>query len=382
MFFQNATLSRIHWFIKFGLTAYGPLFAARRYRRLDRSGKLLTGRCHQIQIIDNFDPTLTLIISTGTGLLLLRNGYLYKLLSSMGYIFGSTIANGRFYFLHLIQFEGNYRHTEETFRRGEIYSVAISDILEINAGQRLHYRREYSEPDLLYAQCDSTGDHLYCVDYRGRLSKFPFAKNGSLDIAGAKHVMLNRAADGTPLVKYSYTHFNSISVKGDRVVIGAHCRKAWTGQFSKIYTIPATLDVDAIQIHQTRHIHAHDVTVARNTLFTNDSKNHRITVNKKPFFNLEDAMQPMYLRGLSVLKDRVLVGASLRSEDRKARNRERARINAICMLDNTGKIIQKVELNASQIYAILTLSERDYTISTFESMDYENEFDMDRILRG
>lgn len=362
-------------FFQFGYRAYRPRFAELRFDYLNARGGLLRGHCSAFQDGLDVDKDLVALVSTGRGLMLLRQGRLHRLFRCMGYIFGMTLLGDRVYFLHLVQVEGNYKHSEETYRRSEIYSFALSDALSIQDGQKLSIRREYTELGVLYSYCNASDSALYVIDYLGRLSVFGLASDGRLDRQTVRHVMINRHINGAPLRHYAYTHFNAVSVAGQKVFMGAHGRKANSGQFSGMFTIDRSLDPGSIGYTPTPFVHAHDGLVANGDLYFCDSRNGALVRNgERVYVNTSG-----FMRGLSVMKDRLLVGISLNSDRRAARNRETKGANLLVLLDRDGNVLHEMRTNTAQIYRTLVLSEPDYTVSSFAS-ETESTPDLTRIL--
>jgi hypothetical protein len=352
-------------FFKFGVRAYRPKIAEEYYDWRDRRGTLLKGPCRELQADLALDRDITALVASGTGLLLLRDGRLLKLFDSMGYIFGMTVLSGRVYLLHLVQVEGNYKHTEETYRRSEIYSLPIDEIMAAQPGDSLRPRREYREKGVLYSYCNAHGGLLYVVDYLGRLSVFEPDADGHLDDGRVRHVMANRHFDGSPLRRYAYTHFNTVSVAGDRVFLGAHGRRAHSGQFSGIYTLGTNLDPASLAHVATPFVHAHDTLVGDGDLYSCDSRNGTLVKNGAKLF----VDRSGFMRGLSVLDDRILVGLSVNRNRRGDRNRETAGENQLIQLNAQGRETARAGIRSSQIYRILTLSEPDRTVSSVVAPD-------------
>jgi hypothetical protein len=352
-------------FFQFGYRAYRPRFTELKYDRLARRNRLFRGPCSIVNETLGLRSDLTALISTGTGLLLMRDGKLYKIFDSIGNMFGMTIIADRVYLLHVIQSEGNYKHSEETYRRSEIYSVALADVLSIQPGQHLEMRRELSETRVLYAYCNAYDGRLYAVDYLGRLSVFGVDADGRLDHEGARHVMINRHLDGSPLRYYAYTHFNSVSITGDKIILGAHGRKAHSGQFSGVHTISHDLDPASIRHIPTPYVHAHDMMIADGDFYACDSRNGVLIRNGDKFFVDHGG----FMRGLSVLEDGYLVGQSVKSDVRADRNRQSASGNQITHVGRNGEVLAKANLFGSQVYNILVLSEPDLTVSSLAPAD-------------
>jgi len=345
---------------RFGYRAYVPFFAEQKYRYLDHRNQLLQGPCSVLTEDLGLGRGLFCLIATGTGLLLVREGRLEKVFDSMGNIFGLTLLAGRIYINHVIHAEGNYKNTEESYRRSEIYSVSVEQLANLAPGEHLEVRRELSETGVLYAYCNSHNGKLYSVDYLGQLSVFEVDQEGRIDHAGARSCMINRHLDGSPLHHYAYTHINCVSVTSDKVILGAHGRKAHTGQFSKIYTIDLDLDPASIRYTSTPYVHAHDVLIAGGDFYACDSRNRALIRNGEKLF----VDSTGFLRGLSVLEDGYLVGHSIRSTRRSERNRESAFHNQIVRLDRKGKLVARATLTSSQVYNLLVLSETDFTVSS------------------
>jgi hypothetical protein len=347
-------------FFQFGYRAYLPRFVEQKYHYLDRRNRLFRGPCSTLTQDLGLGRDLVAVISTGTGLLLMREGRLDKVFDSMGNMFGLTLLAGRVYMLHVVQAEGNYKHSEESYRRSEIYSVPVEQLVNLAPGEHLELRREHSELRVLYAYCNSHDGKLYAVDYLGRLSVFEVDGDGRLNHESARHVMINRHLDGAPLRYYAYTHFNSVSVTSDKVILGAHGRKAHSGQYSKVHTIDLDLDPASIRHMPTPYVHAHDMMVARGDFYACDSRNGVLIHNGKRLF-----VDPGgFMRGLSVLEDGYLVGQSVKSDRRSDRNRVSASGNQVVRLDRNGDVVAKADLMGSQVYNILTLSETDYSMSS------------------
>ena len=356
-------------FFQFGYRAYRPRFAELKYKYSVRRDRIFRGVCELVGKDVGLSNDLVALLATGTGLMLMRHNTLYRLCESMGYMFGMTILGNRAYLLHLIQTEGNYKHTEETFRQSEIYSIPVDQLMQVQIGDRLDLRREYSEQRVLYSHCNTYDGRLYVIDYLGRLSVFEVDEDGRLDVAGARHVMMNRHLDGTPLRNYAYTHYNSISIAGNKIFVGAHGRKAHSGQFSSVYSIDLDLDPASIRFFPTPFVHAHDMLIANGDFYACDSRNGILIRNERRLFVDREG----FMRGLSVLKDRCLIGQSVKSDRRGDRNREVISGNQLVELDKDGAILGRAELFSSQIYSLMVLSEPDYTVSVFGAGDETQE---------
>ena len=356
-------------FLAYGYRAYQPLIASLRFRRNERKGTLLAGCCRSVPRIHDFTTDHVVLVATGTGLLLARRSSVYKLFDSIGYIFGMTIVGSRVFFLHLVQVEGNHKHSEETYRRSEIYSASLDDILRIEPEDKLQVVREYSEEGVLYSFCNSWGNTVYAIDYLGRLSLFEVNPDGSLDTAGAKHFMVNRHFDRSPLISYSYTHFNSVSVHGDTVFLGAHGRKAWTGRFSGIYCVSKELREETLRYIPTPFVHSHDTIVVGGDLYVCDSKNSALVRNDRRLFVAEGA----FMRGLSIAENDIIVGLSGTKRNRRDRNQETESENVIVFLNRDGVENQKAVFRSSQIYNnLLLISEDDYSVSELAARRYSH----------
>jgi hypothetical protein len=348
-------------FFQFGYRAYRPRIAEEKFHYRERRNRLLRGPCRLLQENLGFKGSHTALVSSGTGLLIMRDNRLYKAFDSMGYIFGMTVIGDRVYLLHLVQVEGNYKHSEETYRRSEIYSARIEDLKALEPGQHLDIRREHTEKRVLFSQCNSHGGKLYVVDYLGRLSVYGINDDGTLDHDHARHVMVNRHFNGAPLRYYAYTHFNCVSVSGDKVVLGAHGRKAHSGQFSGFFTIDLDLDPESIAYVPTPFVHAHDMLVAGQDIVACDSRNGVLVRNGEKLH--VDAAG--FMRGLSITAEGYLVGISVKSDRRSDRNKETTGGNHIIELAADGSVLSRASLLGSQIYDILELERPDLTVSQF-----------------
>ena len=364
-------------FFQFGYNAYRSLISKYRFEAAMKKNRAIWGECRTIHEAVDMPKDLTVAISSGAGLFLLRNGMVYKLFNSMGYIFGLTTIGERLYFLHLFHADGNSRHSAESYRCSEIYSTPIEDLVNVQPGQKLEVRRELSQEGVLYSYCNTQKGKLYAIDYLGKLSVFEIGRDGIVNVSSASHFMVNRHFDGSPLLQYAFTHFNSLSVVAGTIYLGGHGRKAQTGRFSGIYSVSDDLDPETLDYQATPFVHSHDTIVANRDLYVCDSKNVVLTRNGRKILVRGQG----FMRGLSIMENRLLLSLSSYHERRQDRNSEKKNENSLILLEPNGKVLSEVKIKCAQIYNTLVISEPDYSVSAASQMQNgDASVDIERLL--
>lgn len=273
------------------------------------------------------------IIGTSTGILILHNNQISRLL--VGSTYGITRSNDLWY---TCQQTGRYKRIIsfklENVDSGFGCSDINANIIGLSPG--VH-------------QIDYFDDILYITDtYNNRIiiikkKKKYFYPNGKLKNGRSSH---------------NYNHFNSIFINDNKLYLIAHNESSKTKRMSEIY-IYDLCNNDSIKLSSiitTKLKDAHNIVLFKGQLMYCNSADGSIMIGENIFFKNKDYLT----RGLSLTEKYVVVGGSgfARRESRFSTD------SIIWFLDHSGKELARVELKSiGQVYEIRCLN-KDYGLSS------------------
>ncbi len=272
-----------------------------------------------------------LIISTTTGLWILRNNAVHQI--AVGACYGVTRMGNRWYCSQRV---GNHSRIV-SFRINLAGAVPrMTDVVIEHTGLSLNVH-----------QIDSFADELFFVDtLKNRIGYV--TGNGK-----RKWIYPNRKMRSN-VPAQDNNHFNSLYITDDYIYVLAHNGWLKPKRNSQVYVLRKS-DFMNHTILETDTQEAHNIILYKDSMFFCDSRNGKLIRDDTAIFTDTDH----FLRGLAVTDEFIVIGGSQIIE----RSKRRFSDSVIWFCDHNGSVKQSVELaKIGQVHEIRGF-ERDYGLS-------------------